>query len=386
MAQVAAGLGHDAQFAVFPNYSLTSFRKGGKEEGAHAGLQTIFFSTETGIDMYRLQLVDELARRVASYAAPAPPVLLPRRRWAPNPAPPRRGVRGALIRAATMNAMLDTLPGAGPGPGWGGRDEEAGSCGGAAGAGVVEGSVDEYGGVARRRRGRRQSVRFASALGSDANAGPAMDSDSDPDEASTAAVTDPLLPPTSTLQDQILALATHGHRLTSFSPPPSPAPLTPPSAPPVHQTLFEVIAVEDAGKRLTQIVTLPPLYPTWARHLLSGVAAGAGAGLFFDGGWADCGVSFVLGAALGVLGEICQGKQTLSKMYEFLGAVLVSCVTRTLMHFDVPLCYTATTLAAIMVDLVQGVTITLAMVELATKNIVSGTTRLAYGLAVTGII
>ena len=48
-------------------------------------------------------------------------------------------------------------------------------------------------------------------------------------------------------------------------------------------------------------------------------------------------------------------------------------------------CYGATTLSSV-IWLLQGVTLTLSMVELATKNVNSGTPRLFYGITVSGFI
>ena len=72
MEQVAKGLGHDAQFAVFTNYILVSFSR---EESSGLGSQTLYFTTQSGYDMFRLQLVDELCSRVASYAKSTAPLV-----------------------------------------------------------------------------------------------------------------------------------------------------------------------------------------------------------------------------------------------------------------------------------------------------------------------
>ncbi|KAJ3260940.1 hypothetical protein HK104_006841, partial [Borealophlyctis nickersoniae] len=490
MEQVAKGLGHKAQFAVFPNYTLVAFDR---EEYPALGSQTLFFSTTSGLDMYKLHLVDELARRVASYGSPLPPIgsklppdmlhhhdfagvaegdfpgyvgsvragrrLRPRSRIGrfasmltmsgaldraaggigsidPTPNPKHFGSRARLRRASSLQRMLN---GESEREGSGDEDER-----GADG----DGQHDEEENRGRERQRTFQSPSRYSDLeqGGSASGGNGSSSTSSDDEESME----------ENLKRWILNLASYGPGFWTQKSAPSSSKKTTnakagvnepadsdaydvtddPSEPLLHNkeleevvsaateksklsasmagaigaavaaavdgqvgkvelnasdaakaqaAAFEYIAVEDAMKRLKQIVALPDLHPPWAQHLLAGVATGAQAGLFFNGGWVDVGVAAVLGAFVGFLGDFCEGQHTLDKIYEFMGAVIISFVTRTLIHFDVPLCYSATTLSSV-INLVQGVTITLAMVELATKNVVSGTTRLAYGLTMTGII
>lgn len=67
MPRVAKGLGIIADFAIFPTYSLVTFYRRKENDSDR---QTLYFRTNSGVNLYKLQLIDELARRVASYADP----------------------------------------------------------------------------------------------------------------------------------------------------------------------------------------------------------------------------------------------------------------------------------------------------------------------------
>jgi hypothetical protein len=71
MPKVAKGLGMEVDFAVFPTHTLISITRQ-KSDGSKRKI-TQYFNTGGGLNMYKLQLVDELVRRIASYATKEPP-------------------------------------------------------------------------------------------------------------------------------------------------------------------------------------------------------------------------------------------------------------------------------------------------------------------------
>ncbi|KAJ3074338.1 hypothetical protein HDU98_011500 [Podochytrium sp. JEL0797] len=146
---------------------------------------------------------------------------------------------------------------------------------------------------------------------------------------------------------------------------------------------FAVIAVEEATAKLEQILALPPLWPLWAQVCISGVASGGICGMFFHGDWDDMLVGAVLGASVSGIGKIIQ--RPFDKTFEFVAAVLVSTIVRSLIYFGWPICYTAATISAVL-PLLQGTSLTMSMVELATRNVVPGTTRLFGALTMTTLI
>ncbi|KAI9353701.1 hypothetical protein BDR26DRAFT_849073, partial [Obelidium mucronatum] len=63
MNEVAQGLGRPAKFSFFNGYAFASWKEGNTGYG-----RTHLFGTWSGLDSYKLQLCDELARHVASYS------------------------------------------------------------------------------------------------------------------------------------------------------------------------------------------------------------------------------------------------------------------------------------------------------------------------------
>ncbi|KAJ3188407.1 hypothetical protein HDU85_005558 [Gaertneriomyces sp. JEL0708] len=446
MVQVSKGLGHDADFAVFPTYMLVTFMK--RDQPATSPL---FFRTVFDMDMYKLQLVDELARRVASYASVGPPVghgaaekdglqeVDETNTDEPRPASvhPRRFPqleRSKLLRAVTMSSFSDALNHRTPRNSTFGRRD------------VIESDPLRASPVSSHSGRLSPDRTDAGTVGTSRNILPErtdleanLHSKDDSDEESASP---------EDLKRWILDIASFGTGFFGYAPSVQhetiPSVLSQPEEVEVgdlddrqpllrrtaseddHGTrsvpeaegndsarlrddselaaAFEYIAVEDATRRLKQIISLADYYPEWAQCIIAGVAVGGGAGLFFSGGWWDVLISAVLGTAVRIMQTICERRRMLTNLYEvgtqslsaasqarsklrrqFLAAVVVALTTRTLIHFGAPICYSPTILSSILF-LLQGVTITLAMVELATRNMISGTARLAYGLTMTGLI
>ncbi|KAI9338143.1 hypothetical protein BDR26DRAFT_433089 [Obelidium mucronatum] len=147
---------------------------------------------------------------------------------------------------------------------------------------------------------------------------------------------------------------------------------------------FAVIAVEDATSKLEEILALPPLYPFWTQICIAGISSGGVSGLFFAGGWDDVFVGGFLGAVIAGVGT-CGSKTSLTRLLNFLQRWWFQAIVRVLIYSGLPLCYASTTISAVL-PLLQGTAITMAMVELATRNMVPGTTRLFAGLTMTTLI
>ncbi|KAJ3022500.1 hypothetical protein HKX48_006042 [Thoreauomyces humboldtii] len=430
MAQVAKGLGHEAHFECFPTHVFVSFRY--RDEPA---AYPLFFPVSSSMDMYKLELCDQLARRVASYgSSDGPRGSLARNRPRSDAdleaGLDRRssGLRPGLLRAATMGSVGSFTAGLRR------KDERKNRLGDLGRSSSL--LSDVFKGRKRASNPERPPPSVLTASPDtdipDHRDEPAIGSDDDDDDMD--------------IRQWILDLASYGQgffsttareaakkRAAARKPGSSssdsesgcdesslshskrrgkaPAKRDPETTsvsavdPSAEKTLktdpkaakkaaasasaladaFELIAVEDAAQRLKQIVSLPDYYPEWSQYLIAGAASGGGAGLFFGGGWADVLVSGILGTMVAYLGGWCEGQRTLDKVYEFMGAVIVSFAVRSLIHFGIPLCYSASILSSVMF-LLQGVTITLALVELATRKMSAGVARLAFGVVMTGLI
>ncbi|KAI8820852.1 uncharacterized protein EV422DRAFT_530463 [Fimicolochytrium jonesii] len=462
MKQVAKGLGRaDTDFTVFPTYMMIGFRHD-DEPAAYP----LFFLTNAGFDVYKLALVEELARRVASYATAQTYIGAPRAqrrlsqvdvsRFHPPPQQARnnRNPRPGLLRAMTMGSVSSlnrssSLPSIAPETGGGGLDRRPSRLNrfrnivsevikGKGRAMETPASVLPGGGNAdlesamlhsptdmsdheedeqldlkrwilelaahghdifagrgnkpKKHKKHRSRVGKKSGSSSDSSDSSSSSSSSSDDDEGASNPSRPLLSRRRPKRqddahnaEPSTATATSGNdKPANNTSTPSQDGRHKPSKEDLTSA-FEIIAVEDANARLKQIVQLPDYYPEWVQYLLSGLAAAGAAGLFFDGQWLDVLVSGILGTVVAWLGGLCESQRTMGKVYEFLGAALVAFTVRTLIGLGVPLCYSASILSSSMF-LLQGVTITLALVELGTRHMISGTSRLAYGIVMTGLI
>ena len=135
-----------------------------------------------------------------------------------------------------------------------------------------------------------------------------------------------------------------------------------------------------ALSRLEAIASAPPRYPTLVTALAFGVAS-AGAATFFGGGLSDLVLALVFGFALCFLGRLLEKSPEQVGVFEPLASFLVGflslVVTRTLLPADDRI----VTLAGLIV-LLPGLTLTVSLIDLATRHWVSGTARLAGAAAI----
>ena len=125
---------------------------------------------------------------------------------------------------------------------------------------------------------------------------------------------------------------------------------------------------------LDRIIAAPGGYPAIATVLCYGMASGAASALF-GGGWRESVVSASIGVTLGLLSLILGRWEDASRLSVPLSAIVASalatCAGRLFSSFSV---YIAT-LAGLIV-LFPGLTFTVAVRDLATRNLVSGTAQL----------
>jgi uncharacterized membrane protein YjjP (DUF1212 family) len=121
---------------------------------------------------------------------------------------------------------------------------------------------------------------------------------------------------------------------------------------------------------------------TWrARILACWALSSAATAVFLGGGWAEVAVGGALGLATGVLATLLARRRESGHLFEPLAAALAAFVAAgaaTVLH---PFSVYIATLAGI-IYLIPGFTLTVALTELATRHLSSGTARFASALLV----
>ena len=137
---------------------------------------------------------------------------------------------------------------------------------------------------------------------------------------------------------------------------------------------------EDAIVRLRAIGTAPDRYGPLLSIACFGFSAAAVA-RFLGGGWPEIGAAAAIGLQTGVLAQLAARRPAVARVFEWvaaLGAALAALVWAALIGPLVPL---NAALSGLIV-LVPGLSLAVAFTELSTRNLVSGTARLA-GAAMT---
>lgn len=147
----------------------------------------------------------------------------------------------------------------------------------------------------------------------------------------------------------------------------------------LHQVIAAVASGSmAAGAGLEAIEAIAAAPPRFGRAmtLLAFAAASAGAARFLSGSLADVIVAGGLGLLLGALALASSGRRGLGRVFPSAATFVAAGLSAALTRLVPGLNEGVTTLAAIIV-LVPGLSLTLAMGELATRHLVAGTARFA---------
>ena len=112
-----------------------------------------------------------------------------------------------------------------------------------------------------------------------------------------------------------------------------------------------------------------------------GLASASVTGLMQRTGWADLVTAAVLGTMIGILTEYSHGRPRWADAHEALAAFLVTLLATAVASFIAPLSLQGVIIAALIV-LMPGLTLTTAVSELTSRQLVSGTARFAGALTI----
>jgi uncharacterized membrane protein YjjB (DUF3815 family) len=122
------------------------------------------------------------------------------------------------------------------------------------------------------------------------------------------------------------------------------------------------------------VIAAPPPYGAGLTTLAFALSSGA-ACRFFGGAPREIAAAALIGLAIGLLAAASRTRPALGRVFEPLAAVLAGLIATVAARLAGPLsAYTA--LVAGLIILIPGFSLTIAMIELATRNLVSGTARL----------
>jgi uncharacterized membrane protein YjjP (DUF1212 family) len=139
------------------------------------------------------------------------------------------------------------------------------------------------------------------------------------------------------------------------------------------------VTAAEGVERLEQILAAPRQYGRAVTVVVNGLTSGALA-VFFGGSLTDVAIAAMIGVMLGLLEQVISRSTDQTRVFELIGAAFVALSANVLSPF-IAISPTLVTLAALVI-LLPGMSLTVAMTELATRNLIAGTARLMSAVIV----
>ncbi|KAF9981435.1 hypothetical protein BGZ75_007288 [Mortierella antarctica] len=134
--------------------------------------------------------------------------------------------------------------------------------------------------------------------------------------------------------------------------------------------------IEEANRELEKVTVEPGYYPVWVTVMSWMTCAAFVAPLAFNGSWLDTLLAGLCGLLVGLLGLVAAKFPVYGNVFEVTSSILVGFIAKA---FGDRVCFSAVALAGVVV-LLPGLLLTQAIMELASRNIVSGAVRMFYAL------
>ncbi|OAD80105.1 hypothetical protein PHYBLDRAFT_15228, partial [Phycomyces blakesleeanus NRRL 1555(-)] len=136
------------------------------------------------------------------------------------------------------------------------------------------------------------------------------------------------------------------------------------------------ISSEECLEKLAVVLQAPPTWSSWIMLLAYAFSSLLTVPVMFNGRPVDTAVSGALGLMVGLLNLLADRYQSYRNIFEISTAILVGFVAKALGPW---ICFTGVALSA-MAILLPGYALTMAIMELSAKHIITGTVRFVYSL------
>ncbi|MEM9065131.1 MAG: threonine/serine exporter family protein [Planctomycetota bacterium] len=140
------------------------------------------------------------------------------------------------------------------------------------------------------------------------------------------------------------------------------------------------VNIAEGRQAVKEITDRPLRYPLPMMPVVFG-ASSACVSLFFGGSWQDFAASAVVGLVVGALIVLSVRKARLARGIDFLAGFIAAALAGLISRFFDGVDALTVTIAGL-IALVPGLTLTIAMGELAARHLVSGTARVMYALII----
>ncbi|KAJ2578161.1 pheromone-regulated protein prm10 [Coemansia sp. RSA 1836] len=144
----------------------------------------------------------------------------------------------------------------------------------------------------------------------------------------------------------------------------------------IRRVLKGRISVGKGVKEVERILATPPLYPWWAMIMDYVVCSFFICPLFWSGSWRDASVSAMLGLIVGLL-QLTAGRfANYANLFEVSSAFIVSFIAALLQDH---VCFGTVSFSGIAM-LLPGLALTTSIIEMASRNMITGTVRFIFAM------
>ena len=143
------------------------------------------------------------------------------------------------------------------------------------------------------------------------------------------------------------------------------------------------LAPSDGRRELRETLKSPPAWPVWAATLAFALAA-ATASRFFGGGWREITAAAMAGLIVGLAVLLSRHTRRLIRVFEFAAGMLVAAFATAAASSPLGVDHETVIISGLIV-LLPGLSLTIAVSEIAARNIVAGSARL-IGAATSGAV
>ncbi|KAJ1951567.1 pheromone-regulated protein prm10 [Linderina macrospora] len=144
----------------------------------------------------------------------------------------------------------------------------------------------------------------------------------------------------------------------------------------VRRVLKNRISVGKGVKNIEKILATPPLYPWWVMLLDFMISSFFICPLFWKGQWVDAAASAMMGLIVGLLQLLAGRFSNYANLFEVSSAFIVGFIASLMQD---KICFGTVSFAGIC-QLLPGLGLTLSIIEMASKNMISGTVRFVYNM------
>ncbi|KAG0168752.1 hypothetical protein DFQ30_004385 [Apophysomyces sp. BC1015] len=137
------------------------------------------------------------------------------------------------------------------------------------------------------------------------------------------------------------------------------------------------VSVDEALEFIDQVMNEPPLYPRWLKPFVYALASFTGCIMFFGGRWKEGGVSAALAMVFAMYETFSGRLLSFQPIWEITVCILIGLVAEGLGKYQ--FCFTPIAFSAFIVIL-PGYPMAVAIVELVSRQLVSGVIRMVYAI------